>query len=289
MTSRDMETLRAQLDSLRQRHQEVTKRRTQQYEVVRTLGVSPEESRPRPDSKSTATLSLVPPSEDFELKPTSVPVCTRFVQTDPLPEPDPVVAQSRPIVEFSVDESSATYFEPTSGDTFASIEQLRAAVHSPPENSSLIPVDLNESSSHCAVAYRHSRSTQNGVLRIHDAGCLDRPTPIGLTVQPSIVCFLPRSTDCLLVGSTTGSLLLLDRRRGADPVAETARWNPSHFAQITSTIFTATKRFLSVSSDWKLHSWDIDSFPASAPSKTRLSLVGSSEACRPSSTTEADS
>jgi hypothetical protein len=31
-----------------------------------------------------------------------------------------------------------------------------------------------------------------------------------------------------------------------------------------------------------MYSWDIDSFPSSAPSKTRLSLVGSSEASRPS-------
>jgi hypothetical protein len=138
----------------------------------------------------------VPPSDGFELDPSAAPVYPHFAQADPLPNPGPVVVQSRAAVELAIDDFSATYLEPTRSATFAPTEQLRAAVHSPAENSSLIPLDFNWSSSHCAVACRPAPDAERrrphlgrGLPREADANpvhcpAVDRALPLALDGLP---------------------------------------------------------------------------------------------------------
>ena len=273
----DLASLRKHIEELKKKREQIVEERNKEYESIRELSAAPEPEALRNINAKSAKLSLVRPAEDIELKPTSVQpkaqkvqLYYREVQTDPLPEPTAIVVEKRSPVKIEVDDSPEWQHDFVENSLLKTKEKntlneriLAADYHTSFWNKSFsgvqqFPVDVAWSGHSVALAMRPLSVDKAGSVYVYDANNLEEATSLQFGGQPTVVTFVPDSSDLVVVGGMTGQLSVYDTRAGAAPIADSKRWIRSHYWQVVSVMFSTRLVFRTIDADGKILGWNMD-------------------------------
>ncbi|KAH0788571.1 cytoplasmic dynein 1 intermediate chain isoform X3 [Histomonas meleagridis] len=263
-----MEKLQKQLEELKKKREEIVKKRNAECDAIKELTISPEpkilgDSTNQDISKKQFSLEII--NEEITVEPKVIPKYTKDIQVDIIPESKPQIeVKEKPIIHIEIEESPTSIvdiaYEETSEPTQVPIYKSNnySIFWSKTLDNRYFPTSIDWSFQQFAVSLRQVPSTKEGLINIHSSFSPDKFQQLKLSCQPTTVKFLPRSSDVLIAGSSSGRIFLFDKRAQGTPIIETPRYNPSHYSQVISTLPTVQNQFISVASDGTIFCWDID-------------------------------